>query len=181
MELHERYRTQVAAHLNGGFRKSGLLSAIQYAMNQKPLGELDDGRQDRPIQSVPQRLGGKILCVDDDPEVIVFISRCLETEGYTVDACTSGQEALVLAASRQYALILLDISMPGVDGWETCRRLKTDPGLVGIKVYFVTAKPIERHGARIQDVFADGYMMKPFRPEDLIDLVRAAMPAPDEA
>ncbi len=181
VELHERYRTQVAAHLNGGFRKSGLLSAIQYAMNQKPLGELDDGRQDRPIQSVPQRLGGKILCVDDDPEVIVFISRCLETEGYTVDACTSGQEALVLAASRQYALILLDISMPGVDGWETCRRLKTDPGLVGIKVYFVTAKPIERHGARIQDVFADGYMMKPFRPEDLIDLVRAAMPAPDEA
>ncbi|HPC16887.1 MAG TPA: ATP-binding protein [Candidatus Hydrogenedentes bacterium] len=170
-ELHNRYHTRVAAHLNGGFRKSGLLSAIQNAMSQKTSGA-------RPPE--PKHLGNKILCVDDDPEVIIFISRCLQTEGYAVDSCTSGQEALAMAASRQYQLILLDIAMPGLDGWETCRRLKNDPGLAGIKVYFVTAKPIERYGARIQDVFADGYLMKPFRPEDLIDLVRGIMPMPDE-
>jgi CheY-like chemotaxis protein len=62
--------------------------------------------------------------------------------------------------------------MPGIDGWETCRQIKADPVVSGIKVYMVTAKPIDSTAARAKESGANGYLLKPFRPEDLLDLVR---------
>jgi DNA-binding response OmpR family regulator len=113
--------------------------------------------------------------VDDDPEVLTFISRCLQAEGYVVDCCTSGQDALEYVASREYGLVLLDIAMPGLDGWETCRSMKSDASLAGIRVYLVTAKPIDGRTVQIQEVGADGYLLKPFKPEDLTELVRGVV------
>lgn len=68
--------------------------------------------------------------------------------------------------------------MPGLDGWEVCRRIKLDPTLAGIRVYFLTAKPIDRTKKRVQEVGADGYFLKPFRGDDLIDLVKDLFPQP---
>jgi len=110
--------------------------------------------------------------VDDDPEVLTLVRRCLEAEGWSVDCCASGEKALERAETREYGLMLLDIAMPGLDGWEVCRRIKSDMFLAAMKVYMVTAKPIDHNMTRFQEVGADGFLMKPFRPEDLAELVR---------
>jgi PAS domain S-box-containing protein len=154
----ERYRGVVAGRVKRSFRKSTLLSGIRYALSHgTELGA---------------PLGSRVLCVDDDPEILLFIRRCLETEGYEVDCCERGEEALERTATRDYGLVLLDIAMPGMDGWEACRRIKSDAALAKIKVFMVTAKPVDASTPRVQQARADGYLLKPFRSDDLIELVR---------
>ncbi len=156
------YRPCIASHIKPGFRKSTLLSAIHYAMGQ--------------TVKAGERFGGKILCVDDDREIVTFITRLLGGEGYVVESCESGEAALKLVAGREYSLVLLDIAMPGIDGWEACRRIKTDPRLAGIKVYMVTAKPVELKDARGKDAGSDGYLLKPFKANELLELVQSICP-----
>jgi DNA-binding response OmpR family regulator len=100
------------------------------------------------------------------------MSRLLETEGYAVDCCGSGKDALEKAGSRDYCLVLLDIAMPDLDGWETCHRLHENPLLAGIKVCLVTAKPVDRSALRFRESGADGYLLKPFKAEDLLAMVQ---------
>ncbi len=157
-ELFAKYRGRGASRVRRSFRKSTLLSGIHYALSK--------GVE----HSVP--LGDKILCVDDDPEILIFMKRCLEGEGYIVESCASGEECLRLMTSHEFSLVLLDIAMPGLDGWETCRRIKSDDQLAGVKVYLVTAKPIDGDTPRVHQAGADGYILKPFRPEDIIELVQ---------
>ncbi len=156
--LFERYGARVAGRVKRGFRKSALLSGIHYALGRG----MDEGRL----------LGEKVLCVDDDPEIVTFISRCLETEGFETDQCATGEAALEMLAGGDYRLVLLDIAMPGMDGWETCRRIRAQEHLKGIKVYLVTAKPIDRNLTKIDACGADGYLLKPFHADDLSALVR---------
>lgn len=165
-----RYRAYVASCVPRDFRKASLLRGIQFAMTQTSAVR----------EAAATQPGTKILCVDDDPEVLRFIERCLKTEGYDVDACSSGEEALLRLMSREYGLVLLDVAMPGLDGWEVCRQIKSDHGLAGVKVYLVTAKPVDRNPARVQEVGADGYFLKPFRPDHLTELIRGLIPLPAE-
>ncbi|MBI3119467.1 MAG: response regulator, partial [Candidatus Hydrogenedentes bacterium] len=157
-DLYRRYRGQVAGRVRRGFRKSMLLSGIHYALS-KGLAEIE-------------QLGNKVLCVDDDQEIVTFTTRCLEAEGLETDQCASGEEALERLKSGDYWLVLLDVAMPGLDGWETCARIKGDPALRGVLVYFVTAKPIDKSLSRVQECGADGYLLKPFKAEDLLALVQ---------
>ncbi len=157
--LYKGYQKRVAARVKRNFRKSTLLSGIHYALSQGA--------------SSGHQLGGRILCVDDDAEIALFIARCLENENYAVDCCGTGEEALQKAEKGDYYLVLLDIAMPGIDGWETCRQLKANPRLAGIKVYIVTAKPVDKQVNEIRDSGADGYLLKPFKAEDIIAVVRA--------
>ncbi len=157
-DLYARYKHCVAARVKRGFRKSSLLSGIHYALSRG----VPDGQQ----------LGDGILCVDDDPEIVMFISRCLRGEGYQVDTCASGEDAIQRAASGQYWLVLLDVAMPGLDGWDVCRQIKSNAGLAGIKVYLVTAKPVNRDLPKLQEAGADGYILKPFKAEELLGVVQ---------
>ncbi len=157
--LYQRYQSQVAARVKRNVRKSTLLSGIHYALSQ----ERDSG----------WRVGSKILCVDDENEVTTFIARCLENEGYAVDVCESGEAAMQLVEKGEYWLVLLDVAMPGMDGWETCRRIKANARLSGVKVYFVTAKPVDKNPGDIRDCGADGYLLKPFKSDDIVSIVRA--------
>jgi len=155
-ELYEQYRDHVAARVKRGFRKSTLLGGIHYALSRGMGG----GKQ----------LGDKILSVDDDEEILRFITRCLEAEGYAVDTCSNGEEALAKAESGEYWMILLDIAMPGIDGWETCSRIRKNPDLAGIRIQLVTAKPMEQASAKLVQSGADGYLLKPFKAEELLAL-----------
>ncbi len=158
-ELYERFEHRVAGRIRRNFRKSTLLSGLHSAINRSiPAG---------------QQLGNRVLCVDDDPEIREFISRCLETEGFEATLCENGEAALEQAATGGFWMALIDIAMPGIDGWETCRRLKTDPGLEGISAYIITAKPIDTLSPEFRNSGADGYLLKPFKGEDLIAVVRA--------
>ena len=155
-ELHERVRGQVAGRVKRGFRKSTLLGGIHYALS-------------RGVQTGEQ-LGNKVLCVDDDEEILRFMSRCIEGEGFEVVSCGSGEDAVELAESGEFWLALMDIAMPGMDGWETCSRIRHTPGLAGMRLYMVTAKPMEQARSRLQESGADGYLLKPFRAEELMEI-----------
>lgn len=161
-DLYERYASHVAARVRRGFRKSTLLSGIHYALSHGVPGF--------------EELGDKILCVDDDKEIGVFISRCLENDGYVTEQCSTGEEALDKVANGDYWLVLLDIAMPGMDGWETCRRIKSNAAIAGIKIYMVTAKPVDRSLAQLHECGADGYLTKPFKADDLLGLVQSFRP-----
>jgi len=166
-DLFEKYRPFVSARLKREFRKSTLLSSIHNAVSQPAVPE--------------SPLGGKILCVDDDPDILVFMRRCLEADGYEIDECESGEEALNFLRSRDYALVLLDIAMPGMDGWQTCQRIKSDPALAGIKVYMVTAKPIDAKNPLTRTSGCDGLIQKPFRAEDIVEIVSGLVKRPHTA
>lgn len=156
--LYEQYQPHIAGRIKRGFRKSSLLGGIHSALSKGVM--------------VGEQLGNRVLCVDDDPEIVTFISRCLETEGYEVDGCSSGEQALDMAQTGAYWLVLLDIAMPGMEGWETCRFLKSNAALAGLKVYMVTAKPIDKTVSKIGENGADGYLLKPFKSEELLSLIK---------
>ena len=105
------------------------------------------------------------------------MSNCLTSEGYAVDCCKSGEEALERVATHEYGTVLLDIAMPGMDGWEACRTIKADPVLCAITVYMVTAKPITGDAAVARRANPDGHLLKPFKAEELVELLhRAGVP-----
>lgn len=157
-EMYEKYRSEVSARVARSFRKSSLLSGIHNALS-KSVG-------------VEEPIGDKVLCIDDDPEILTFMDRCLNAEGYLMEQCKTGQEGLDKVGSRDFGLVLLDVAMPGMDGWETCEKIRSNPDLAGIKIYMVTAKPIHRNMQRMRESGADGFLLKPFRSEDLIQLIQ---------
>ncbi|MDC0325307.1 response regulator, partial [bacterium] len=73
--------------------------------------------------------GARILIVDDVPANLRILSEALESQGYRIQAATDGETALNLVAAGPPELILMDVMMPGIDGYETCRRLKKMPGM----------------------------------------------------
>ncbi len=113
----------------------------------------------------------KVLIVDDENLIVMSTQMVLESIGYEVVAALDGQEALEKAASESPDLILLDIMMPGMDGWETLERLKADPETAPIPVIVFTAREHSKGRQRSIEMGAVEYFRKPFEPDDLIELV----------
>ena len=82
----------------------------------------------------------KVLIVDDAPDIVVLLAAQLKGQGYEVLTANSGREALEIAAAERPDVMLLDVVMPGMDGFEVCRRLKADERLRMIQVIMVTAQ-----------------------------------------
>ncbi|MGD0948511.1 MAG: response regulator [Candidatus Binatia bacterium] len=114
----------------------------------------------------------KILIVDDIRSEVQLITNVLKPEGYDCLQASNGIEAMERARAEQPNLILLDIVMPGQDGFSTCRQLKRDPATKDIPVVMVSLKDGEsdRFWARKQG--ASEYVTKPFTPDDLVSLVK---------
>lgn len=112
--------------------------------------------------------GSKILVVDDTPANMDVLRDILEDQGYRVFAAPSGQIALALAPRVKPDLILLDIMMPGLDGWQTCERLKQNPATKNIPVIFVSAKNAIEDIAQGFRVGGVDYISKPIRCEELL-------------
>ena len=109
----------------------------------------------------------KILIVDDVPANLNVLCQALETEGYKIVAAPSGTVALQIAHRTQPDLILLDVMMPEMDGFETCRRLKADASTAGIPVIFITAKDEMSSIVKGFEVGGADYITKPFRHEEV--------------
>jgi len=115
---------------------------------------------------------GQILIVDDTPANIDVLDQILEEEGYKISVAATGEAALKLAPKIIPDLILLDIMMPGIDGFETCQQLKADPTTRDIPILFLTAK---NEGADIARGFSLGavdYITKPFLEEEVCARIR---------
>ncbi len=109
-----------------------------------------------------------ILIVDDTPANVRVVAEYLGSHGYTVMVAEDGEEGLERARFGQPDLILLDVMMPGWDGFETCRRLQADPATCGIPVIFMTALSDINDKIRAYDAGAVDYVTKPFHAEEVL-------------
>ncbi len=117
----------------------------------------------------------KILIVDDDVNALKLIGYTLHREGYEIVVAQSGQEALAKAQTEKPHLVLLDIMMPGMDGYEVCRRLRATPQIAQIPVIMLTAKSQVEDKVAGFEAGADDYLTKPVIPAELVARVRALL------
>ncbi len=117
----------------------------------------------------------KILCVEDDPVSRKLVRDVLQANGYETEEVTSGEEAVVKAAQIMPDLIVMDIRLPGIDGLEATRRLKSDPSTAGIPVVAVTAHAMPEDEARILAAGCQAYLAKPLRFAEFISVVRSLL------
>lgn len=119
------------------------------------------------------RLNDYVLVVaDDDPEILAAYVAMLEPKGFTVHTCSDGQEAIELCRTFKPAVVVLDLVMPGLDGFETARRLQAEPELADIRRIAVTAFSDERSSARAWEAGFHEFLPKPVPPSMLFAIVR---------
>ncbi len=115
--------------------------------------------------------GEPILIVDDNPLNMKLVSFLLAKRGYDVRCASDGEEALELLQKFRPTLILMDMQMPGIDGFELTRRLKADPATRGIVVIAVTAYAMKGDEQRVREAGCDGYLAKPIDTRSLPQVV----------
>lgn len=121
---------------------------------------------------MPDEYKDVILIVDDTPQNLQVLGQTLESNGYQVVIAQSGEQALEFTDSTVPDLILLDIIMPGLDGYETCRKFKEDHLVVDVPVIFLTAKTESDDILRGFDAGGVDYVTKPFNTAELLARVR---------
>lgn len=117
----------------------------------------------------------RILVIEDEPDILEVIQYNLKREGYRVSSSENGIEGLALATREAPDLILLDLMLPGLDGIEVCRRLRQDPVTRSIPIIMTTAKSEETDLVLGLGVGADDYIVKPFRPRELLARCQAVL------
>lgn len=114
----------------------------------------------------------KILLVEDEKNVILGVRTCLDAVGYDIEIVEDGQEALNAVEREHPDLILLDLLLPKIDGFEVLKSLKDKEDTAAIPVIVLTAKAEEEDRQRAMDLGANNYMTKPFKPQELWDVLK---------
>ena len=117
----------------------------------------------------------RVVAVDDNPVVTGLIAAVLERAGYDVEVAPAGGEALVAIQRNPPDLLLLDLEMPGLDGLEVLRILKSEKVCQGVPVIMLTGESDVHYVARARELGAAGYLLKPFRAEHLVAKVRRVL------
>jgi adenylate cyclase len=116
-----------------------------------------------------------ILLVDDDPQNLYLIAELLDLEGYRTQSADSGAAALALAQAECPALILLDVMMPDMNGFEVCDRLRQDPMLRTVPIIFLTALDDDESRLRGVEALGDDYLTKPIKTEMVLKKIQAVL------
>lgn len=114
----------------------------------------------------------KILVVDDEPNIVISLEFLLRQAGYELEVVRDGPAVLVAVARFRPDLILLDVMLPGLDGYEVLRELRADPATADIKIILLTALGREVDRLKGLDLGADLYFSKPFSTRELVKAVR---------
>lgn len=117
----------------------------------------------------------RVLVIDDEAPIRLLCRVNLEAEGMSVLEAGDGPSGLEKAGSEQPDVILLDVMMPGLDGYEVCARIREDPELATVPVFFLTARAQDDDVARGYALGVVDYVTKPFDPELLVNAVQIAI------
>jgi len=123
--------------------------------------------------------GKRVVCIEDEPEMIDLVKLILSRKGYDVVGAMGGREGLEVISREKPDLVLLDLMMPDMDGWEVYQKMKSDDDLREIPVIVVTAKAqsidkvLGLHIAKVDD-----YITKPFGPQELLESVEKVLQEP---
>lgn len=120
-------------------------------------------------------MGKHILIVDDEPNVLISLEFLMKREGYEVGVATDGEAALDALAATRPDLVILDIMLPRLNGFEVCQRIRGEPRWEGIKVLMLTAKGRDTEVAKGMRLGADAYVTKPFSTKDLVAQVKSLL------
>jgi DNA-binding response OmpR family regulator len=121
----------------------------------------------------------RILVADDDPVILRLLQVNFRLEGFQVETAAHGEEALAKAREVLPDLILLDVMMPGLDGWEVARQLKEQEDTAAIPVIFLSARAQDEDRRRGMSLGVVEYVTKPFDPGQLVETVRRALATAD--
>ncbi len=117
----------------------------------------------------------RVLIVDDEPNIVISIDFLMRQAGYQVQVAHTGEEALTLIQQAPPDVIILDIMLPGMDGFEVCRWVREHPEWDDVKIVMLTAKGRDAEKAKGMALGADAYITKPFSTKHLVDVVKNLM------
>ena len=117
-------------------------------------------------------MAGEILVVDDEPNIVLSLEFLMKKEGYGVRTASNGEEAMQAIRESKPDLVLLDVMMPRMDGYEVCQAVRSDPQLNDMLILMLTAKGREVEREKGLTLGADDYVTKPFATRDLVEKVR---------
>lgn len=120
-------------------------------------------------------MGKDVLIVDDEPNIVISLQFLMQQAGFVVRLAADGVAALTLIAERPPDLVLLDIMLPRLDGWEVCRRIRANPAWQPMKVLLLTAKGRDVDVEKGLALGADGYVTKPFSTRELVQMVQGML------
>jgi len=114
----------------------------------------------------------RILIVDDEPNIVISLEFLMRREGFEAEIAVDGEAALEAVARTKPDLVVLDVMLPRLDGFEVCRRIRADPDSRSVKVLMLTARGRETEVARGLALGADAYVTKPFSTRDVVAQIR---------
>lgn len=117
----------------------------------------------------------RVLVVDDEPDVLLLCRLNLEQRGHEVLEAPNGDAALELARSGSPDLVVLDLMLPGIDGYQVLQALRAGEETSGVPVLVLTAKSLQADRERSRQLGASAFLTKPFLPDELCDLVDAVL------
>ncbi len=126
----------------------------------------------QPRKNFPMKTNPHILIVDDEPNIVMSLEFLMRKAGYQVSIARNGTEALEAIARTPFALLLLDIMMPDVDGYQVCRAVRAHPRQPDTRVVFLSAKSKEADVQRGYEAGADLYLTKPFSTRQLMEKIK---------
>ena len=124
------------------------------------------------------RLSYKILVVDDEPNIVLPLQFLMEQNNYQVDVAASGEEAIEKLMQFEPDLVLLDIMLPGIDGYEVCEIMRLDEKWKKTKIIFLTARGRDIDIAKGLVLGADAYITKPFSNSEVVQKVKELLDEP---
>jgi len=167
-------RVTIWKYVKAGLLKASLTPGGHFRLHKKDLELFMRSKGMHPFATY-QPQNRKILIVDDDPQIRDLFSNILSHKGYLTETASDGFEAGVKVVSFNPGLVILDLFMPGIDGFEVCNWLKNNPDTSYIKILVVTGYDTPENMKRIMDAGADGYLTKPLESETLIQNVTSLL------
>jgi DNA-binding response OmpR family regulator len=119
----------------------------------------------------------RVLIADDEPNIVISLEFLMKREGHAVSIARDGPSALEAIRSTRPDLVLLDVMMPGMSGFEVCQAVRADEALAGVKILMLSAKGRDTDIAKGSAMGADAYMTKPFSTKELAEKVRELLSA----